>query len=211
MNVYMTEEEQLQQIREWLKSYGPTLIGSIIFALVVSFGWRYWQTQHETMLLNASTTYENMLVTLTEKDEPQTQILAQQVIQKYPSSPYASLAALVLANLDISKGQLGDAEKQMFWVIEHTKDSAVKNITIMRLARLFITENKPNQAIDILTRIKTKTFAAGVDSIKGDAYLAQNEINSARNAYRSALLAFGPGNNPNKTLVQMKLSNLPVD
>ncbi len=29
MNVYMTEEEQLQQIRDWLKQYGPTILMSV--------------------------------------------------------------------------------------------------------------------------------------------------------------------------------------
>ncbi len=126
----------------------------------------------------------------------------------YPSSPYATLAALTVAKIDIQQNQLADAEKQLFWAIDHANDKATKNLTIIRLARVMIEENKANQAADILERIKDKSFLPLVFATKGDAYVALKQIPEAKEAYQNALNAFTDDKDPNKALVQMKLNNL---
>ena len=43
MTEYLTEQEQIEQLKTWIKQYGLTILFGIVIALVLSFSWHYWQ------------------------------------------------------------------------------------------------------------------------------------------------------------------------
>ena len=45
MDIYASEEEQVQAIKKWGKENGPGIIAGLILGLGALFGWRYWQGQ----------------------------------------------------------------------------------------------------------------------------------------------------------------------
>lgn len=214
MNVYMTEEEQLQRIREWFKQYGLTIFISIIVAITASIGWRLWQSQHETMLMRASVTYESMLISISNHDSANAMKQAQFIVQQYPHSPYAALAAFMQAKIEIEQNNYANAEKTLFWAVDNAPNKPIKNIAILRLARLLIADGKANQAIDLTMRIRDKSFYPLVMAIRGDGFTALQEIGEARDAYEKALAAFTENpslvNNPIYQLIKMKLNSLPA-
>lgn len=209
MSIYLSEEEQLERIREWFKQYGLTLLFSIIIAIMLSVGYRYWQTRVENNLHSASNLYEQMLIQTSEGNLPQISNLAEQLISNYASTPYATLASLMLAKNDMQQNQLDKAEKHLLWAVEHSSSETYKSLAILRLARIFIAEGKANQAIDITAKVKHKAFEPLFYSVRGDAYMALKEEALAKEAYESAIKAFGHENNPFKTLIEMKLNDLP--
>lgn len=213
MNVYMTEEEQLQRIREWFKQYGLTILVSIIVAIVSTIGWKIWQNQHETMLMRASVNYEALLISMSNHDADTATKQAQLIIQEYPRSPYATLAAFIQAKIAIQKNDLAGAEKQLFWAVENAPNKPLKDIAVIRLARILIAEGKANQAIDFTMRVKEKAFYPLMMDVRGDGFVALKQIPEARNAYELALKGYSENpelkQNPNYQLVSMKLNSLP--
>ena len=58
---YLTEQEQIQQLKNWLKQYGPTIIAGVVLALGMSWGWHYYQNYRNNILAQASLVYDEML------------------------------------------------------------------------------------------------------------------------------------------------------
>ncbi len=207
MTEYLTEQEQIQQLKNWIKQYGFTILAGIVFALVMTSGWRYWQNYHNKILSHASVVYDEMLTLRAQNNTEGASVQAEKLISHYPKTPYAQMAALMLAREAMLKKNYPDAVQQLNWVLDHSKDRPLQEIARIRLARVLIAQNKPDAALDVLKKSNNKSFIGLVDEVRGDAYLAQNNANSARNAYQLALSEI-PNAEINRPVLQMKYDNL---
>jgi predicted negative regulator of RcsB-dependent stress response len=99
------------------------------------------------------------------------------------------------------------AETHLKWVINHSDVSAIEQIASIRLARVLLAENKPDDAIKQLTVVKDKNFLGLIDEVKGDAYLMLNQQQKARQSYGKALTEL-PNAQIIRPLLQMKYDNL---
>ena len=43
VDVYRTEEEQVEALKRWFRDNGRSLVTAILIALILVFGFRYWQ------------------------------------------------------------------------------------------------------------------------------------------------------------------------
>lgn len=102
----MTEQEQIQQIKNWAKQYGPTIIAGILLALVITSGWRYWQNYRNKILTHASSVYDEMLTLRAQGNTAGTIVQAKKLLRNYNNTPYAQHAALMLARDAILKKEL---------------------------------------------------------------------------------------------------------
>lgn len=210
MTEYLTEQEQVQQLKNWVKQYGFTILTGIIVALVISSGWRYWQSYRNKILSHASVVYDEMLTLRAQNNVEGASVQAKKLVDHYPKTPYAQMAALMLAREALLKKNDPEAIKQLNWVLDHSKDYSLREITRIRLARIFIAEKKPEDALNLLKKSDDKHFIGLVDEVRGDAYLSQNNTNAARDAYRLALSEI-PGAEINRPILQMKYDNLAIE
>lgn len=208
MDIYSTDDEQLERIKKWVKEYAPTVIISILIVVVATFGWRYWMQRVNNVRADASNTYEQLLSNAMNNGAG-IQEQAQNLIKKYSSTPYAKLAALLLAKEEIQSGDMAGAQKELNWVIQESDVDSIKQIARDRLARLLISENKADQAIEILKTVNDKAFLTAIDAIRGDAYVAIGNTEMARKSYQAAL-AILPAVDDNRPLLVMKLNDLPA-
>ena len=204
MNVYMSEQEQLQAIRNWLKKYGPSVIIGIVIAFVASFGWRYWLQHQLQQRSQASMFYEQMLLNQSSHQNQQATQFGNELMQKYQQTPYAVLAGLTLANQAVEQGDLTLAAKNLQWVIENAHDKAIQVIAKLRQARILLAQNKPQDALKLLNTINDKNFLPEIAIVKGDAFIALGDKTSARAVYQQALNTLPP-NATIKSMVKMKL------
>ncbi|MHB1948275.1 MAG: YfgM family protein [Gammaproteobacteria bacterium] len=207
MTEYMTEQEQIQQIKNWAKQYGPTIIAGILLALVITSGWRYWQSYRDKVLTHASSVYDEMLTLRAQGNTAGTIVQAKKLLRNYNNTPYAQLAAFMLARDAILKKNYSEAHTQLQWVLKHSKDPAMREISRLRIARLLIAENKAQEALDLLKKVDDKTFIGLIDETRGDAYLSMNDPTSARTAYSQALNEL-PNAEVTRPILQMKYDNL---
>ncbi len=206
---YLTEEEQVQQLKNWIKQYGFSILAGILIALVITYGWRYWQSYQIRILSHATLIYDEMLTLRAQNNTERAGVQAEKLKSHYAKTPYATMAALMLAREAVLKKNYSEASTQLNWVLDHSKDSSLREIARIRLARIMITEKKPDDALYLLKKLDDKQFAGLVDEIRGDAYLALNNIDSAHHAYQLALSEI-PNAEVSRPILKMKYDNLAV-
>ncbi|HRE31440.1 MAG TPA: tetratricopeptide repeat protein, partial [Candidatus Berkiella sp.] len=104
MEAYATEEQQLEAVKQWFKKYGNRITWALIIILGLVAGGRYW-SHHQAVIANqASDNYVLMISALEQNDQTTLKSKAELLIKDYPQSPYASLAALVVAHQAVKEG-----------------------------------------------------------------------------------------------------------
>ncbi len=210
MTEYLTEQEQIQQLKNWIKQYGLTILAGIVMALIITSGWRYWQNYRNKILTHASMVYDEMLTLRAQNNSDRANVQAKKLLSDYASTPYAQMAAMLLAREAILKKNYPEAITQLNWVMDHSKDQSIREIARIRLARLMIAQKKPDSAIELLKNLDDKIFIGLVDEVRGDAYAAQNNVASARKAYQLALSEI-PNAEVSRPILQMKFDNLAIE
>ena len=199
MESYRTEEEQVEAIRRWWDENGKSTVVAIVVALSAGFGWQAWKGHEAQQAEVASSVYQSMLENLEGSEERSVDQLkaatdlASQLKEQFPSSSYAQFAALHLASLAVTQDQLPQAETQLRWVLlKADKGGDIAQVTELRLARVLAASGKADQALEILQRAGTVSYAASYAVAKGDVLLQLGRKEEARDAYTDALTSMGP-------------------
>lgn len=207
VDVYANDAEQVEQLKKIWREYGVAVIVGVLIAIIIGFGWRYYQHRHEHTLEHASMRYEQLLTNVVNGNIQAVDTQANRLMNRYPHTPYAQLAALQLARQDVYIGNLAAADDRLHWLLKHGDNIALREIARVRLARVLIAEKKPQDALDILKDADNSAYAAAAQEAKGDALLALGKPAQARAAYQTALKTF-PGFEVIRPLLQMKLDDL---
>lgn len=207
MTEYLTEQEQIQQLKNWLKQYGPAIITGILLALLISYGWRYWQDYRYRILSHASSNYDEMISARAQGNLQATHIQANKLLTHYAHTPYAQMAAFMLAREAVQNKNYAEAIHQLEWVMNHSSDRALHQIAVIRLARIYIEQKQPVTALSLLKKVKDEAFIGLIAEVEGDAYLALNDRDAARKSYQTALNKI-PNADLSRPILQMKLENL---
>lgn len=205
---YMTEQEQIEQLKAWLKQYGLTIIAGIVMAVVILSVWHYWQDYRTNQLVHASNVYDEMLVARSQNEPDETAVQAQKLFTHYENTPYAKMAAMMLARDAVVHDNYPEAIKQLTWVVDHSSVPSMREIARTRIARIYIAQKKPDEAFAILNKVDSKSFTGLVEEIKGDAYLLQNNPQKAKESYQRALQTLPKEEVTQTPLLQIKLDNL---
>ncbi|MBA3660288.1 MAG: tetratricopeptide repeat protein [Gammaproteobacteria bacterium] len=207
MSDYLTEEEQIALLKNWIKQYSFVIIAGILLAIALVAGTRYWQQRQAKIMSHASAVYDEMIALRSQNDAKGTTVQAKKLIAHYPSTTYSTMAALMLARDAAELKQYPEAAKQLTWVIDQSKVSSFKDIAKIRLARVQIALNQPAESLKVLQRIDNKQFKGLADEVSGDAYLALKDPQSARRHYQKALTEL-PNAEIIRPLLQMKYDSL---
>ncbi len=203
---YETEEQQVEALKKWWKENGRVVIAGLILGVVVIAGWRFYvdyKKQHSEM---ASAIYENvMLAANANADLAEQELRVNNLMAEYADTPYATLAAMVLAKQQIQKGDAIKAQQQLDWVVKHTKQPELQHLARLRLARVFLSNQQYDQAEMLLSIDYPQSFTALYEELKGDVYLAKGDKDNARLAYDKAILAAAGQANP---LLKLKRDDL---
>ena len=207
MTEYLTEQEQIEILKSWIKQYSVVILAGVVIAVVAITGWRYWQQRQERILTHASSVYDEMLTNRAQNDPAATYIQAKKLFTHYPQTTYGKMAAFMLARAEITKRNYPEAEKYLQWILDHSNLAPFRQIAKLRLARVQIAGEKPKAALDTLSNIEDKSFNGLTEEVRGDAYLAMNNPQKARESYKQALADL-PNAEVIRPLLQMKYDNL---
>lgn len=207
MEIYSTEEQQVEAIRKWWKENKWSVIGGVIIGIAVLAGGRAWVEGQHSYMESAYSDYQKMVQNISSGKIDEAEKLGASVLGQYSDTPYASLAALALANLKLSKGDLVAAESHLHWALDNTKQESVKHETRLRLARVFLADNKPDEAMKLLNITDTGDYSAAYEQLKGDIFVKLKKYDSARTSYSRALQESSPAS-PDRRSLQMKLDDL---
>lgn len=200
MEIYNTEEQQVEAIKKFWKDNGMAIIVGAVLGLGGLWGWRYYNEQKFAAQELASAQYEEAISSL-ESDAALTAV--GQFIDSHADNSYAVLAALQAAQKAVDSDDLTLAADKLRWAAQHAEVDAIAAIANLRLARIQLQQAQYQDALSSLEQVQSEAFTAEVEEIRGDVYRVQGHLDKARAAY-SAALERNSGNN----LLKMKLDNL---
>jgi predicted negative regulator of RcsB-dependent stress response len=204
---YLTDDEQLEAVKHLIAEYAPWLIGGVLVGAAVFFGIRYFQNYTNERAYKAAAQFSAMTAALQANDYTKSRQIADGLIKDYASSPYADQAQLTLARLDVDDGRLDKAGAPLTQVMNGSKDTELRQIARVRLARILTDQGKPDEAIKTLAEPIPAAFAARYHEVRGDAYAAKKDIPDALTEYRAALGA-ADASGVNTSLLELKIQDL---
>lgn len=201
-------EEQIDLLSVWWDKY-KYLLGMLLAASVIFIVYRdYSISSSNVNEFESARLYDDFLSsTLTDKKTK-----AKEIIDLYSDTLYADFAALHLAKIGVEESNLEQAEQHLNWVIARSsswdsKFNPVRSIAKLRLAKIFLEQDSPQAALDLLK--EEKTLTASLFEVRGDAERSLNQINKAKLSYLQALEL--SNSQPIKSLISMKISDLQED
>jgi len=207
---YLTEQEQIEILKSWIKQYSLVILAGVLIAIVTISGWRYWQQRQYKILSHASSVYDEMLSLRAQNDSSAALVQANKLFDHYTQTTYAQMAAFMLARTALINKNFTEAEKQLRWVLQTSSVASFRQIARIRLARLQIALQKPEAALQELNKVEDENFAGMIDEVRGDAYLAMKNTNNARESYKKALDEL-PNAEVIRPVLRMKYDNLAVN
>ncbi len=199
-----TDEEQLERLKEWWSKNGKFVVAGLVVGLAAVIGTRLWTDSRHRTAEAASLQYEQLLQLVEQGNTGEAEQLAGTLLTQYSSTPYATLAKLILARLKVEQEDLAAAEALLRQVVEGADQEAIREIARMRLARVLLADGKPDAAWSAIQGAGSSVNQADLEIIRGDIYLAQGKRAEARAAYERALTLGGR----NQRLLRMRLDDL---
>ena len=202
-----TEDQQLEELKKWWKENGSSIITGVVLGLAILFGARAWFAWQERTAQQASTVYTVMMNEMEAGNVKAASDNAGILIADFSNTPYATLAAMLLAKFRIEDNELDAARAQLQWALDNSSSDELRNTARVRLARLLISLEDYDTALGLLQEAEASAGQEGVLSeLRGDIHSLRGETRQAVDAYQEALLLMMP-EFPGRHLVQLKFDN----
>lgn len=212
MDVYTTEDEQVEAIKKWWKENWLSLFGGVMIGIGILVGGKYWIDSRNFHAEAASMEYEAMMQAMAQNRTIDAETRAASLLGEFADTPYAGFAALTMAKIKADANDLVAAKSHLRWAIDNASQAELKNEALIRLARVYLAESNYDDALSQLNQINSKSYKIVVEDLKGDIYLAKGEKENARTAYNTALaeleLSAESSSSRLKNFLQMKLDDL---
>jgi len=213
---HLTDEEQLQALKNWWKENGSSIVIAVLVGLIAYFGFQWWQNQQQQSAEQSSTIYSELLevvnvssdVALSDEKKATAAYLTKQLQDDYPGSQYALNASLFAAKIAVDSSDLENAETHLQWAVANANDH-LKALAQLRLARVYVSQGKQSDALSILNTNDVDSFASLYSELRGDILLLSDDFAGARIAYQEAVDTMDDTSSFRQRLLPIKLANLP--
>ncbi len=192
MASHYEDEAEVENLKRWWKENWKSLAAGLIIGLGAIGGYEGYRRYNQAQAERASQIYEDLKDSITAKKADDAVALGDSLIKDFAKTPYATGAALRLAQLAVEQGKLDDAAKRLQWVSDNSKDDGLRDLAKLRLARVLWQQKKPDDALKLLDG-KSTAYGALFSELRGDIKLAQGDRVAARAAYEEAVKATAEG------------------
>jgi predicted negative regulator of RcsB-dependent stress response len=208
VEAYESEKEQIEAFKQWWKENGSSVVTGLLLGLAVIFGTRAWFSYQDRQQEGASHLYVQFMSGLERNDTEQMSQAGDALVSEYSRSPYAALAALGMARLQIEQGELEAARAQLQWALERSRTDAIRHTARLRLVRLLLAMKDFDAAEAQLAQAPAaEAYAPLYAELRGDLAMARGDRAAAREAYRVALEQLDE-EAPTRPLLRIKLDNV---
>ena len=201
------EQEQLATLKAWWNQYGNLVTWVLTAALLAYAGWSGWKYYQRDQTSKGELLYEEIVKAADAKDQAKVSRAAEDIKDKFSSTPYAQMGALTAAKSAFEADDMKAAKAHLQWVLEHGRSDEFKAVARIRLAGVLLDEKAYDDGLKVLDWDFPEQFAALVADRKGDLLFAQNKTDEARKAFQTALDKTEI-KNPARQLIQLKLDAL---
>ncbi|MGP1718814.1 tetratricopeptide repeat protein [Shewanella frigidimarina] len=203
MEIYSTEEQQVDAIKQFWKDYGTSIVVGAVVGLGGLYGWNTYSDMKVTAAEEASESFQSIV---TQSANPAALLVqAESFTSEHDQQGYQALLELMVAKSAVEAGDLGKAEASFTKVIAAQPGSGLGMVAMIRLARIQAEQNNLGMALATLEQVTDKAFASQREELKGDFLVRQGDLDKAKSAYQAAVDNGGALASPALT---MKLDNL---
>lgn len=206
----LEEQEQLDSLKTWWKMYGNVVTGVVTAVSIGVIGWQGWNWYQRNQSAQASSIYSVLERAAAARDLQKVKTAAGELAEKYGSTTYASLGAMLAARVSFDGGDLKTAHTQLEWVVGHASEE-IRDAARLRLAAVLLDETAYEDALKQLDGAHAGAYDSRFAELKGDILIAQGKKEEARTAYKLALDKLGEGRGgprPYRDVLQQKLDSL---
>jgi predicted negative regulator of RcsB-dependent stress response len=182
----LQEQEQLDALKGFWKSYGNLITWALIAALAVYAGlngWNWWQRDQST---KAAAMFDELERAAQAGDAQRAGQIFGDLKERYPRTAFAQQAGLIAARVQSEKGQADAARAALAWVADNGAENEYKAIARLRLAGVLMEAKQYDEALKQLDGTKAAEFDALIADRRGDILLAQGKAAEAQAAYAAA-------------------------
>jgi predicted negative regulator of RcsB-dependent stress response len=188
MSTYdLEEQEQLAALKAWWKEHGGGIALAAVLVAAAIAAWNGWVWYQRSQAAQVAALYDTLQKAARANDLKATRETSGSILENYPRTAYAPLAALVSAKVLFQAGDLKTARAQLQWVVEHAKSDEIRAIASLRLASVLLDDKEPDAALKVLEANPHPGFEALYAAERGDILMVQNKREEARAAYKTAL------------------------
>ena len=210
MDEYLSESEQWERVKAWIRTNGLWILAGILVALGGIAGWDWWQDRQNTIALQASAKYQQLTDALAKNDLTRAKSVSAELERDFPKSPYVDQAQMFGARIAVEAGDLPKADTLLRGVMERSKDEQLKLVARLRLARVQLAQNKPDDALATLSGVQAGAFEARFHEARGDVLFAKRDKAGALKEYQAAQVGTATRSVDAQTL-QLKINDLKAD
>jgi len=203
----LEEQEQIDALKAWWKEHGNLVVTVLVAACLAAgatAGWRWYRANQAEQ---AAQLYGALEKAQHANDTKGIRERAAQLMDRYGSTAYGPMAALMAAKANYDAGDATSAAAQLRWVVDNARDDDVAASARVRLAGVLLDQKKYDEALSVLDAKHADSFNGLFADRKGDIYTAQGKTAEARAAYKEALEKL-PQQGTYRAIVQVKLDGL---
>ncbi|WP_133178791.1 tetratricopeptide repeat protein [Shewanella decolorationis] len=203
MEIYSTEEQQVDAIKQFWKDYGLSIGIGVVVGLGGLYGWNYYSDMKIEKAEEASQAFQ----TLTTKSSDEAAMLAgvAEFSKNHDQKGYQALLDLIVAKTAVEAKDFTKAEEALKKVIAAKPGAGLDTVATLRLARIQAEQGQIGTALATLEQVTDKAFLAQREELKGDFFVRQGEADKAKAAYQAAMDNGGVVTSP---ALKIKLDNL---
>lgn len=184
INVGKTEEEQVTQIKKWIKENALSLVAGAVIGFGGIFGIDIYEDYQHKVNLEARSSY------------------IQKNIDNIEShTAYSQQLQMLQAKSDIEEKNYANALEKLNISID--KENILASVKQLRISRILLQQGKFDEALIALDGSK---LIGSSNHLKGDIYLAQGNKELAKEFYSLAMTT--TKNTQIKSILDIKINNL---
>ena len=204
MDANLTDDEKLAELKKWWGENGGSIITGVVLGLAVLFGSKAWFAYQERNAETASNIYTTLMTAMEGGDNQVVTERAGMLLTDYSGTPYATLAALALAKINIEADEPAAARSHLQWVMDNSDSDIMRDTARLRMARVMMAMGDLDAAVALLDQATPGTaFDPLYTEVRGDIEIARGDQVAANKAYQAALDATA-SDAPGRHLLQLK-------
>ena len=198
---FLTEEEQLEKLKNWWNENGTSVIVGLLLAIGGVVGWRWYDSARTGEAEAASDIYAAFV----SAEGDARAGIAEKIDREIIGTSYQILSLFHRSKDAATEGDIAAAEAYLNQAINIDASDLLTDTARVRLARLLQQQDKSEAALTTLSAVRQEGFRAQVLELKGDIHLVRGERELAHESYVAATAALGE--REQMPLLEMKVAD----
>lgn len=207
MDEFLTDDERAEGAKRWLRENGLFMAAGVVLGLGGLFGWQQWEDYRLVRSVEASVVWQQLKLAVDGQRYNEVDEALATLENEYASTPYLDQARLSIARMHMDRNSPDEAIAQLSNVVAGGGDASLRRVAELRVAQIYLYQEKYDEALSILGPDDSSAFAAQFHELRGDIFYVQFRFEDAREEYELALQK-DEFATIDRSFVQMKLDDV---